>query len=491
MSLRGGTALREIVRELREFCATRLVGLAIGPDGVDAAPLLAGLSGPASAAVEMALIDLASKHADVPAWQVLGAEEAEPIECNATLAAGRPDAVARDASAWLEDGFRTFKLKVGVPGDAAQVEAVREGWAQNRGSGSTPTASGRRPRPSAAWPRWSPTASSWWSSRRTTSGTSPLFARRPDRDRRRRKRRRSRRRAARGRARGLHARDREARQDRRDRTGARGREAPSRLPVECPRRPGRDRRRSPRAAGDPKRWPAGFARARPRDPAPVRRHDRLGGMRASRGPPAPAQPAGPRAWRSTSGALERHQLYPRRATAYVRFAPVDPTNRNTALASAMVEELARCGCATRRSRPGRVRHPWHWPCGASRRSRSRSSSTSARPASSRSAPPRPPAAPRRCCARRGPLRPTSTPPSARPTRRGAADRLDRRPPARAARDRRRADDRPAEAIRVAPCAGSARSAPTTPTTPACSTSARSPAAPTRLPAASPARARCT
>jgi L-alanine-DL-glutamate epimerase-like enolase superfamily enzyme len=130
MSLRGGTALREVERELRESCATRLVGLDIGTEGVDSAPLVSGLSSPASAAVEMALIDLAAKMAGVPAWRALGADSAEPIECNATLTAGRADSVARDAAAWLEGGFRTFKLKVGVPGDTAQVEAVREAVGQ-------------------------------------------------------------------------------------------------------------------------------------------------------------------------------------------------------------------------------------------------------------------------------------------------------------------------------------------------------------------------
>jgi O-succinylbenzoate synthase len=39
--------------------------------------------------------------------------------------AGPPSAVASDAERWLEHGFSTFKLKVGVPGDVGQVEAVR------------------------------------------------------------------------------------------------------------------------------------------------------------------------------------------------------------------------------------------------------------------------------------------------------------------------------------------------------------------------------
>ena len=72
-----------------------------------------------------------------------------------------------------------------------------------------------------------------------------------------------------------------------------------------------------------------------------------------------------------------------------------------------------------------------------------------------------------------------------------ADRPHRRPPAGAARDRRRSDDRPAEALRIARCAGSARSAPTRPTTPGCCTSARSPAAPTPRRAGEPRPGRCT
>ncbi|MGH2925467.1 MAG: mandelate racemase/muconate lactonizing enzyme family protein, partial [Solirubrobacterales bacterium] len=125
MSLRGGAGLRQVEREVRERCAERLVGLNVGPDGVDPAPLAAGLSSPARAAIEMALIDLASKLDGVPAWRHLGADSAEPIECNATLVAGPPEAVARDAAEWLGRGFRTFKLKVGVPGDVEQVAAVR------------------------------------------------------------------------------------------------------------------------------------------------------------------------------------------------------------------------------------------------------------------------------------------------------------------------------------------------------------------------------
>ena len=50
----------------------------------------------------------------------------EPVECNATLVAGEPAAVAADAERWASEGFSTFKLKLGVGDDVGQVRAVRE-----------------------------------------------------------------------------------------------------------------------------------------------------------------------------------------------------------------------------------------------------------------------------------------------------------------------------------------------------------------------------
>jgi o-succinylbenzoate synthase len=49
-----------------------------------------------------------------------------PIACNATLGAGEPAAVADDALAWAEQGFGTFKLKLGAGDDIGQARAVRE-----------------------------------------------------------------------------------------------------------------------------------------------------------------------------------------------------------------------------------------------------------------------------------------------------------------------------------------------------------------------------
>jgi L-Ala-D/L-Glu epimerase len=107
LSLRGGETLGAIVEEL-ETLET------------------AAVSRVTRAAVEIALLDLAGKAAGEPAWRLLGADAARPLECNATLTAGAPADVAGQAREWAERGFGTFKLKVGMDGDVAQVAAARE-----------------------------------------------------------------------------------------------------------------------------------------------------------------------------------------------------------------------------------------------------------------------------------------------------------------------------------------------------------------------------
>lgn len=106
LSLRGGEPLGAVVADLDE-------------NGVAATSL------PGQAAVEIALLDLAGKAAGTPAWQVLGAADARPVRCNATLTAGAPEDVAGQARAWSERGFETFKLKCGMEGDVEQVATAR------------------------------------------------------------------------------------------------------------------------------------------------------------------------------------------------------------------------------------------------------------------------------------------------------------------------------------------------------------------------------
>jgi o-succinylbenzoate synthase len=118
LSLRGGATMAQVVAEL-EGLARR--------DEVDEETLRSGalaLSAPARCAALTALLDLRGRRA--AGGTVLAKTTSEPVECNATLVAGEPAAVAADAERWASDGFSTFKLKLGVGDDVGQVRAARE-----------------------------------------------------------------------------------------------------------------------------------------------------------------------------------------------------------------------------------------------------------------------------------------------------------------------------------------------------------------------------
>jgi o-succinylbenzoate synthase len=118
LSLRGGTALVQVVAELEQIGERNLLDEAtLQSDAL-------GLSAPARCAALTALLDLRGRRA--AAQRSAGPAETEGIECNATLVAGEPTAVAAEATNWAEDGFTTFKLKLGGGDDFAQVFAVRE-----------------------------------------------------------------------------------------------------------------------------------------------------------------------------------------------------------------------------------------------------------------------------------------------------------------------------------------------------------------------------
>jgi o-succinylbenzoate synthase len=126
LSLRGGATLAQVVEELQGLAERE----ALDEQTLSAAST--GLSAPARCAALTALLDLRGRRA------ALGADAAqkgstansgasmEPVPCNATLVAGEPGAVAADALRWAEEGFSTFKLKLGAGDDTGQVRAVRE-----------------------------------------------------------------------------------------------------------------------------------------------------------------------------------------------------------------------------------------------------------------------------------------------------------------------------------------------------------------------------
>jgi L-Ala-D/L-Glu epimerase len=136
LTMRGGADLRAINRSLlrasRRFRRADLSDFE-GEEAMRAAVetfihVAAGrrLPGPAKAALEMAIFDLAGKASGKPLWQLLGADAARPLRCNATLVAGSPADVAADAERWGAAGFSVFKLKAGTGDDVARVRAVRE-----------------------------------------------------------------------------------------------------------------------------------------------------------------------------------------------------------------------------------------------------------------------------------------------------------------------------------------------------------------------------
>lgn len=141
LSLRGGGSGAEIAAEiegagasaLREADAALVEALgqaeaaATAVATIVAACETAGLGREALCAIDLALHDLAGRRCGVPVWRLLGADEnPEPITCNATLVAGEPGSVAEDACEWAAAGFRSFKLKAGLPNDVTVFAAVSE-----------------------------------------------------------------------------------------------------------------------------------------------------------------------------------------------------------------------------------------------------------------------------------------------------------------------------------------------------------------------------
>jgi L-Ala-D/L-Glu epimerase len=79
----------------------------------------------ATAAIDLALWDLAGRRARQPVWRLLGATETPSVEVNATIAAPDRSGAVAEAAVAREAGFRTLKLKVGAGDDAGRVAAVR------------------------------------------------------------------------------------------------------------------------------------------------------------------------------------------------------------------------------------------------------------------------------------------------------------------------------------------------------------------------------
>lgn len=118
LSLRGGASLTQVVAELEQLAERNsLDETTLRDDALS-------LSAPARCAALTALLDLRGRMAAMEGPEM--PPEVAPVECNATLVAGEPTAVAAEAADWAKEGFDTFKLKLGANDDFGQVFAVRE-----------------------------------------------------------------------------------------------------------------------------------------------------------------------------------------------------------------------------------------------------------------------------------------------------------------------------------------------------------------------------
>lgn len=111
LALRGGAGLTEVIRELEGWAADREAGVH---------------SAPARCAIATAEMDVLGRRA---AEQTSAAGPGEAVPCNATLVAGAPNEVAAQAERWAEDGFTTFKLKLGAE---TVKNLVEQGFSRSR-----------------------------------------------------------------------------------------------------------------------------------------------------------------------------------------------------------------------------------------------------------------------------------------------------------------------------------------------------------------------
>jgi L-Ala-D/L-Glu epimerase len=114
------------VRDALEECRPTLMRAArLGRAEVLAQCARLAVLAPATAAIDLALWDLEGRRTGQPVWRLLGAERAEPVEVNYTIAAADRAGAAAQAVAARAAGFRCVKAKVALGDDAGRLAAIR------------------------------------------------------------------------------------------------------------------------------------------------------------------------------------------------------------------------------------------------------------------------------------------------------------------------------------------------------------------------------
>jgi L-alanine-DL-glutamate epimerase-like enolase superfamily enzyme len=82
---------------------------------------------PVRAALDMALYDIVGKHLGVPAYALLGGKARDRIDLSMSVHMASPDGMLAETARFVEAGFRTVKVKVGIDRDAdvSVVRAIR------------------------------------------------------------------------------------------------------------------------------------------------------------------------------------------------------------------------------------------------------------------------------------------------------------------------------------------------------------------------------
>ncbi|HTE26320.1 mandelate racemase/muconate lactonizing enzyme family protein [Flavitalea sp.] len=90
--------------------------------------LAAAFNGTVKSAFDMALYDLAARWENKPLYEYLGGKNQKKLETDITVGIGSPDLMAQQAAAFVGDGFRIIKVKLGKDPDEdiERIHAIRK-----------------------------------------------------------------------------------------------------------------------------------------------------------------------------------------------------------------------------------------------------------------------------------------------------------------------------------------------------------------------------
>lgn len=125
-----GDSMGSIAYAIEEVIAPKLIGMDIRNRSELFAILHKTMVGntSAKAAVDMAIHDLIGQLAEMPLYQFLGGHKNQ-LDSNFTVSVNGPAEMAADAFQYVEDGFTTLKVKVGIGSselDIQRVKAIRK-----------------------------------------------------------------------------------------------------------------------------------------------------------------------------------------------------------------------------------------------------------------------------------------------------------------------------------------------------------------------------